>query len=339
MVRNRTAAESVLQRARPPDGGDVPMLAFVLEGASARLHHDHPTPAPHEGFVRVRTRVAGICNTDLELVRGYMGFNGVLGHEFVGEALEGAYAGRRVVGGINFGCGHCATCAAGLSRHCPARTVLGILGADGVLAQEFVIPERNLVAVPDAVDDETAVFTEPVAAACEVLDQLGPQAAGGRALVLGDGKLGPLAAQALAGDGFAVTLVGRHLDTIAWIGERGIELSDTVPADAAFDVVVEATGSSAGLRAAIAATRPRGSLVLKTTVAGAHEIDLAPVVINEISLIGSRCGRFAPALERLGDGRIDVKPLIADRHALANVETAFARASQPGVRKVLVRND
>lgn len=289
--------------------------------------------------MRVRTRVAGICNTDLELVRGYMGFHGVLGHEFVGEALEGAYAGRRVVGGINFACGRCATCTAGLSRHCPERTVLGILGSDGVLAEEFLIPEENLLVVPDEVGDETAVFTEPVAAACEVLEQLNGTGSGGQALVLGDGKLGPLVAQALAGDGFDVTLVGRHLDSIAWIARKGIALADTIADGARFDVVVEATGSAAGLRAAIAATRPRGALVLKTTVAGAHEVDLAPVVINEISLIGSRCGRFAPALARLADGRIDVAPLIADRYALADVETAFSRASERGVRKVVVRND
>jgi threonine dehydrogenase-like Zn-dependent dehydrogenase len=229
-----------------------------------------------------------------------------------------------------------------LARHCANRTVLGILGADGVLAEEFLIPERNLTLVPDSVDDETAAFTEPVAAACEVveqLEQLGSVIAGARAPVLGDGKLGPLVAQVLVGERANVTVVGRHVDSIAWIAERGVALRTTIPDGALYDVVVEATGSADGLRAAIAATRPRGALVLKTTVAGEHSVDLAPVVINELNVIGSRCGRFEPALERFDDGRVEVKPLIASRYALREVDDAFADASRRGVRKVLVRHD
>lgn len=315
------------------------MLAFVLEGRTTALERERPEPVPGEGFVRVRTRVAGICNTDLELVRGYMGFNGVLGHEFVGEALDGKLAGRRVVGGINFGCDCCAACVAGLARHCPERAVLGILGADGVLAEQFLIPERNLIAVPDEVSDQAAAFTEPVAAACEILDQLPDGFARGSALVMGDGKLGPLIAQVLAADGFAVSLVGRHIDTLSWLGAAGIALRTTIPADGSYDLVVEATGSADGLKAAIAATRPRGALVLKTTIAGSHEIDLAPLVINEITVIGSRCGRFAPALELLRGERINVAPLVAADYALGSIEDAFAHASTRGIRKVLVRND
>jgi threonine dehydrogenase-like Zn-dependent dehydrogenase len=315
------------------------MLAFVLEGKTAGLSREHPEPVAPDGFVSVRMRTAGVCNTDLELVRGYMGFGGVLGHEFVGEALEGKFSGRRVVGGINFGCGTCSTCIAGMARHCPERTVLGILGADGVLAEQFVIPERNLLVVPDSVSDAMAAFTEPVAAACEIIDQLPSDFPRGRALVLGDGKLGPLIAQVLAANGFDVALVGRHTDTLRWIRDNGVTLGTTIPADTVYDLVVDATGSSEGLEAAIAATRPRGVLVLKTTVAGAHKVHLAPLVINEIMVIGSRCGRFAPALELLADGRVNVRPLVAAEYALDAVEEGFAYAGTRGVRKVLVRND
>ncbi len=318
------------------------MLAFILDGKTAALSREHPEPAqpdPARGFVRVRTRSAGICNTDLELVRGYMGFNGVLGHEFVGEALDGRFSGKRVVGGINFGCGSCVSCNSGMARHCPTRTVLGILGADGVLAEQFLIPERNLLVVPDDVSDATAVFTEPVAAACEILDQLPVDFPRGPALVLGDGKLGPLIAQVLAANDFSVLLVGRHTDTLSWIRDSGVAIADTIPATASYDLVVEATGSPEGLTAAIAATRPRGALVLKTTVAGAHEVDLAPIVINEITVIGSRCGRFAPALDLLASGRVNVTPLVAAEYSLDAIEDGFAHAMTRGVRKVLVRND
>jgi threonine dehydrogenase-like Zn-dependent dehydrogenase len=188
--------------------------AFVLGEKGATLRRDWPRPTAQPGWVRVRTTVAGICNTDLELMRGYMGFKGVLGHEFVGVACDGPLAGKRVVGGINFGCATCDECRTGSERHCANRKVLGILGADGVLAEEFLIPERNLLAVPAAVSDRSAVFTEPVAAAYEILEQLGTYEPG-TALVLGDGKLGVLIAQVLASAAFDVTLVGHHIDRLA----------------------------------------------------------------------------------------------------------------------------
>jgi len=287
-------------------------------------------------MARIKMLRAGICNTDLELARGYMGFSGVLGHEFVGLALDGHLAGQRVVAGIHFGCGSCAACAAGSSRHCPTRQVLGILGADGALAEEFLVPEANLLPVPDALDDDDAVFAEPLAAACEILDQLGENRHRGSALVLGAGKLGPLVAQALAADGFEVSMSGRHLDTVAWLGDRGVNLLDSIPSGARYELVVEATGSSEGLERAIALTVPRGTLVMKTTIAGGHEIDLAPVVINEITILGSRCGRLESALDLLRSGRVDVRPLIAARYRLDEVEEAFRRAAAPGTRKVLV---
>ncbi len=310
----------------------------MFEDGCARLVHDRPRPEATDTLVRVRTRIGGICNTDLELVRGYMGFAGVLGHEFVGEALDGPLAGRRVVGGINFACGVCDTCARGLGRHCPERTVLGIVGADGILADEFLIPMSNLVEVPDRVDDETAVFTEPVAAACEVLDQIAGVERG-RALVLGAGKLGPLIAQVLAADGFEVTLVGRHLERLKWLADRGVRTSEKLGDKDCFPLVVEATGSTDGLVAAIAATLPRGTLVLKTTVAGSHAIDLAPIVINEITLLGSRCGRFAPALALLAEGLVETKHLIDARYGLGKTDVAFEHAARRGVRKVLVVAD
>ena len=323
------------------------MLAFVMKEGGPRLERDRARPIPELSsssvagpgdFVRVRTLVAGICNTDLEIARGYMGFQGVIGHEFVGEALDGRFKGRRVVGGINFGCGDCEWCAANMSRHCPTRTVLGIVRADGVLAEEFLIPERNLLHVPDGVSDEDAAFAEPVGAACEILEQLGATLdPGATALILGAGKLGAVTAQVLAAAGLQVDLVGRHLAPLQWMRERGIRLVEDRPDRSGYALVVEATGTTEGLRTAIACTRPRGHLVLKTTVAGPHEIDLAPVVINEITIVGSRCGQFAPAVELIADGRVDVSRLVDARYGLADIEDAFDHAGRRGVRKVLVR--
>jgi threonine dehydrogenase-like Zn-dependent dehydrogenase len=315
------------------------MLAFVMSEGGPRLQRDYASPPEAEGpkLVRVRTLAAGICNTDLEIARGYMGFHGVLGHEFVGEAVEGKWKGRRVVGGINFGCGACVWCAGDLQRHCPTRRVLGILGADGVLAEEFSIPEENLLPVPDSVDDESAAFAEPVGAACEILEQLG-HVERADALVLGAGKLGGVVAQVLAASGFRVDLAGRHLDRMGWMRDCGVHLVEDPPERAGYGLVVEATGTTEGLRIAIECTRPRGHLVLKTTVAGRHEVDLAPVVINEISIVGSRCGQFEPALDMLASGKVRVSPLVEERYGLADVEQAFEHAGRRGVRKILVRN-
>jgi threonine dehydrogenase-like Zn-dependent dehydrogenase len=309
------------------------MLAFVLSDGPPKLVRDYPRPRARDADVRVRTIAAGICNTDLELARGYMGFRGVLGHEFVGEALDGRFAGRRVVGGINFGCGACDRCECGHARHCANRRVLGILGADGALAEEFAIPECNLREVPNGVSDTAAVFAEPVAAACEILDQIG-SVRGRRALVIGDGKLGPLVAQVLAADGADVTLEGHHLDTAGWLADRNVRLAHEPEAVA--DLVVEATGSAAGLARAIAACEPRATLILKTTVAGTHRIDLAPIVINEVTVVGSRCGRIESGLERLAAGSVVVDPLVSGRFPLDEAERAFSVAAERGVRKVLV---
>lgn len=301
---------------------------------------------PGEALVRVT--LAGICNTDLEIVRGYSGFNGTLGHEFVGvveEATDPGLRGRRVVGEINAGCGECDLCRNGDSRHCPTRTVLGIVGRNGAFAEYLLLPERNLLAVPDAVSDEAAVFTEPLAAACEILEQVRILDSD-RVVVLGDGKLGQLIARVLQTTGCRLTLVGKHPAKLRLAELSGIrtalkgELEDRLgqaPADL-FDVVVEATGSPSGFELALRLTRPRGTLVLKSTFHGGVNVDLSRLVVDEISLIGSRCGRFESALALLADGAVDPRPLISAEFPLAEGLEAMAMAANSGVMKVLLRN-
>ena len=313
------------------------MQALTWDGARAAVG-ERPEPRGDAERVVVRVTLAGVCNTDLEITRGYMSFRGVLGHELVGVVADGPpeWRGRRVVGEINFACGRCPTCAAGLGRHCPTRTVMGILGADGAFAEYVAVPVANLHAVPDGVADEAAVFCEPLAAAFEILEQV-PAAAQARCVVLGDGKLGLLAAQVLAAAGARVLAVGRHRDKLALLARRGIE---TVTADAwdraRADVVVEATGSAEGFAQAVAATRPRGTVVLKSTVAHGAPLNLAPVVIDEITIVGSRCGPFAPALAALASDSVDVRSMISGRRPLRDGAEALRLAAQPGVIKVLL---
>jgi threonine dehydrogenase-like Zn-dependent dehydrogenase len=311
--------------------------AIHLDGSAVRVI-EAPLPEPLPGSARVRVSLAGVCNTDLELVKGYLGFRGVLGHEFVGVVEDGPehWRGRRVVGEINFACGRCATCARGLPRHCPARRVMGIQGADGAFAEWVRVPIGNLHAVPDDVADECAVFTEPLAAAFEILEQV-ELVPGTRCLVLGDGKLGLLVAQVLRDAGARVLAVGRHPDKLAILARRGIETrlaEDWTPEPT--PLVVEATSSALGFRAAVAATEPRGTLVLKSTVAERPRVDLAPLVIHEIRVLGSRCGPFPPALRALAEGRVEVRALVTDRVPLARGAEALERAAAPGAIKVLI---
>lgn len=313
------------------------MRALHFDGREARVRDVELPPLP-AGWARVRVRLAGVCNTDLELVKGYMGFRGVLGHEFVGGVEEGpaAWRGRRVVGEINFACGRCETCARGLARHCPQRSVMGIQRADGAFAQWLQLPAENLHAVPEDLADERAVFSEPLAAAFEILEQV-PVEPGEDCLVLGDGKLGLLAAQVLADAGARVLAVGRHPEKLALLARRGIETrlaADWTPRPTG--LVVEATGSAAGFAQAVAATRPRGTLVLKSTVAEHPGVDLAPLVIHEIQVVGSRCGPFEPALAALAEGRIETDGLVCDRLPLERAAEALERARAPGARKVLI---
>ncbi len=313
------------------------MRALVWDGVMARVQ-DHPTPGARPGIATVRVRLGGICNTDLELTKGYMQFRGVLGHEFVGTVAEGPddWRGQRVVGEINFACGHCAFCARGLGRHCPQRQVMGMLGADGAFAQTLAVPVTNLHRVPDAVPDDAAVFTEPLAAAFEILEQVHVRP-GTDTLVLGDGKLGLLAAQVLHQAGARVLAVGKHEHKLAILRSRGIRTVTTSQWNGApADLVVEATGSPAGFARAVQATHPRGTLVLKSTCAGEAQLNLAPLVINEITVVGSRCGSFAPALRALESGSIDVRPLITARRSLDQAAEALALAGQTGIIKVLL---
>ena len=311
------------------------MRALLFDGTAARVA-DLPRPAADAATAVVRVHLAGICNTDLELIKGYMGFRGVLGHEFVGTVADGpaAWSGRRVVGEINFACGQCATCLRGLGRHCPTRRVMGILNADGAFAEYVAVPLANLHAVPDEVADATAVFTEPLAAAFEILEQVRVEP-GMECTVLGDGKLGLLVAQVLARAGARVLAVGKHDEKLALLRRRGIETARLERWNRArADLVVEATGSPAGLALAIAATRPRGTLVMKSTVAEPVALNLAPLVIDEISVVGSRCGRFEPALQALADGSVEVGSLIGARRPLG--AEALREAAQPGALKVLI---
>ena len=291
----------------------------------------------------VRVTLSGICNTDVEIVRGYAGFQGTIGHEFVGvvERAPGVehLVGQRVVGEINAGCGRCALCLGGDPRHCPNRTVLGIVGRDGAHAEFLQLPVINLLPVPDTVPDQRAVFAEPLAAACGILERVSITKET-RVAVIGDGKLGLLCAQALALTEASVLLIGKHPNKLRIAAARGVETStiENVGSRAReFDVVVEASGASGGFKMALGLLRPRGVLVLKSTFHGLTEIDAARVVVDEISVVGSRCGRFAPALDLLANDAVDVESLISEEYALADGVRAMQRATERGILKVLLR--
>lgn len=305
---------------------------------------DYPAPEPPPGEALIRTRLAGICNTDLEIMRGYMGFRGVLGHEFVGvverapDAPE--WAGRRVVGEINAFCGRCDTCRRGDPTHCPQRTTLGIDRRDGAMADYLTLPLHILYPVPPALPDAWAVFTEPLAAACEILEQVHLRPAD-RVVVLGDGKLGLLVAQVLQLTGCELTVLGRHERKLAILERRGIRtaLAADPPDLAGADVVVDCTGSPDGFRQARSLVRPRGTLVLKSTFHGDVAVNLSLLVVDEIKLVGSRCGPFKPALRLLEQRLIDVEALIDEQYPLDDGLRAFERAAAPGVLKVLLAVD
>ena len=318
------------------------MRALVLDtDGSVRQTDSHPPPLRAAGEARIAMRLAGICDTDLQLARGYLHYQGVLGHEFVGQVVEcdsKAWRGRRVVADINAGCGDCADCRELGEHHCQRRSVLGIARRDGALAEELTLPERCLVEVPEHVPDSLAVFAEPLAAAAHVLDDLQPRGSD-RVVVLGDGKLGLLIAWVLAAEGVAITLVGHHQRKLRLAAESGIETllaSQLAARDGPYDSVVEATGTAAGLGRALELCRPRGTVVLKTTVAGPTECDLSPIVINELRVIGSRCGNLARALDLLATGKVDPTPLIERRYPLGQAAEALVHASERGVLKILV---
>jgi len=305
------------------------MRALHWDGRELRLEKAYPLPKSEERVALVRVMLAGVCSTDLQILKGYMGFRGVPGHEFVGQVEEGPaeMVGKRVVGEINFTCGQCEFCDQGMGRHCPKRSVMGIMGADGCFAEYVRVPVINLHLVPESVADEEAVFTEPLAAAFEILEQVQIQSTD-EVVILGDGKLGLLCAQVLRLAGARVTVVGRHdnkLSLLKGLGIRGIPVSDWRPAPT--DVVIEATGSTPGMKMALDTVRPRGTLVLKSTVAEHHTLSLASLVVNEITLVGSRCGLFPPALNALAQKDVTVKPMIDHIYRLEAGSEAVSHAN------------
>ena len=316
------------------------MQAIIFDGELKIVDVPIPVPAPDEALIRVS--VGGICNTDIEIMKGYLGFRGIIGHEFTGIVEETAgsvpdMAGKRVVGEINCGCGVCDMCRSGLEKHCPARTTLGIGGRQGAFAQYTTLPAANLHEIPDSLSDEQAVFTEPLAAAFEILEQVIVRE-DQRILVLGDGKLGILCALTLKLTGAHISLAGRRPDKLGIAALQGVStlLVNDMPEGSAFDIVVEATGSTQGLEIAMKYTRPRGTIVLKSTVADTIPANLAPIVINEITVVGSRCGPFGPALGALADGSIDVKPLVTGVFPASDAIEAFRAARMKDSLKVLI---
>lgn len=317
------------------------MLALRCESGRVAVAEVEKPCDEREALVRVT--LSGICNTDVEIARGYAGFAGTLGHEFVGvvESAPGApeLVGERVVGEINAGCGRCALCLKGDARHCARRTVLGIVGRDGAHAEFLQLPIVNLLRVPPEIDDRHAVFTEPLAAAWGITERVQMTEAM-RVAVIGDGKLGLLCAQALALTKAAVVLVGKHQEKLRIAAARGIETAtvDSVAERAhSMDVVVEASGGAEGFALALDLLRPRGVLVLKSTFHGETGVDAARIVVNEISVVGSRCGRFAPALELLRQRAVDVESLISEQYDLAQGVQALTRATHKGILKVLLK--
>lgn len=316
------------------------MKALRFEAGELRLAEIERPAAANEALVRVIK--SGICNTDIEIVRGYAGFQGTIGHEFVGvveEAPENpTLVGKRVVGEINAGCGKCVRCSQGDPRHCPARTVLGIKGRDGAHAEFLTLPVRNLIEVPDVVSDDQAVFVEPLAAAVGITEQIdvGPDTS---VAVIGDGKLGLLCAFAMSMRTKNLIIVGKHEEKLEHAETRDIEavwLPTVGKFEPVFDVVIEASGSESGFATALDMVKPRGKIVLKSTFQGKPQWEAWRVVVDEISIVGSRCGRFEPALELLAEGKLDLSDLISAEMPLSKGVQAMAEAQKKGVMKVLL---
>jgi len=313
------------------------MLALYFDGQPKIKNL--PQPEPGSGEVLVRVSLAGICGTDLQILKGYHNFRGIMGHEFVGEVAgpeDSPWLGQRVVGEINIGCGECGLCRRGLARHCGERRVLGIINHDGAFAQYLTIPAANLHPVPPEIPDEAAVFTEPLAAALRVVEatSISPE---DRILLIGDGSLGLQISWALALNGAQISLAGHHPDHLALARPYGVETfltKDLPPGD--YQVVVEASGSPSGLELALSRVRPQGTVILKSTYTGRFSLDPASVVVPEVHLVGSRCGPFAPALRLLRQGWVDPRPLIHRTFPLSRGPKALVWAQRPGVLKVLL---
>lgn len=326
------------------------MKALRFDG-ELRMTHDAPEPR-RSGEALVQVICAGICNTDLEIAKGYARFHGTLGHEFVGrvvESFDSALVGRRVVGEINAGCGKCSLCQAGDARHCPDRTVLGIKGRDGGFAEYLSLPARNLIEIPGSLSDEAAVFVEPLAAALQVLEQVDVGSSTNVA-VIGDGKLAQLVVRAVAHAGCNPLIVGKHktkLNLAERAGARCFLMKGeqdtragqdilTSERSARFDVVIEASGSATGLPLALSIVRPRGTIVLKTTRHGLTQVQMSAAVVNEITIVGSRCGRFRPAIDLLDSGEVNVNDLITARIPLEDGIIAFKKAAESSAMKIIL---
>ena len=312
------------------------MKAIIWDGEN--LGVGDATPAPiDETSCRLRVNLAGICATDLEITRGYFGYQGVLGHEFVGTVDEGPeeWLGKRVVADINCGCGICVDCVQADGHHCEQRTVIGILGRPGAFAENIVVPTKNLVEVPPVVTDEAAVFAEPLAAALQIQEQIHPPK-DEPIIVLGDGRLGLLIAASLVGSGYVVELLGRHPERTKLYEDLGLDFVGLKPR-ARRSLVVEATGRPTGFQTAIESLRPQGTLVLKSTYAGGFHFDPAPLVVNEITILGSRCGSMASAVHALTTKMVDPIGLVDAQYAIEDGVHAFAHAARSGTLKVLIR--
>lgn len=311
------------------------MRAVELRGSEIQFRSDYAAPEPADGEVSVRVLKAGICETDLQLVKGYMGFHGILGHEFVGVPESGKFAGCRVVSEINCPCDQCAVCRAGRPRHCPHRTVVGILNRNGAFADLMSVPEKCLHVVPDHVPDQYAVFVEPVAAACRILEQQLVQPTDS-VLILGAGRLGNLCAQVLRPACRQLLVVGKHAWKLSRVAECAIdaeELNEFQP-QPQWDVVIDCTGSASGMETAMQCVRACGIIVLKTTIAAEQSLHLAPVVIDETRIVGSRCGPFEPALELIAEERLQLAPLISATYDIESAVEAFQVSARSDVLKV-----
>jgi threonine dehydrogenase-like Zn-dependent dehydrogenase len=319
------------------------MKALRFDG-DLKLACDAPIPR-REGEALIQVIAAGICNTDLEITKGYAAFHGTLGHEFVGRVVEspdGTLVGQRVVGEINAGCGECELCRGGDARHCSARTVLGIKGRDGAFAEFVSLPVRNLIAVPESISDETAVFVEPLAAALNILEQVSISRSSD-VVVVGDGKLAQLIVLAIVQTGARITVIGRH-DAKLELARRfgaGYALFGSEAMGGAsnerFDIAIEASGSPSGLNAALRLVKPKGTVVLKSTHQGETPVEMSRVVVNEVTVVGSRCGRFGPAIDLLALKRTDLSPMISKRLPLEEGVLAFQEAASPGTMKVILQ--
>ncbi len=314
------------------------MKALYFDGTRISLRNNYPSPKSDEALVKVR--LAGICGTDLEIIRGYMSYDGVLGHEFVGMVEKSDnpnLVGKRVVGEINAGCGKCNYCATGLERHCPSRTVLGILKRDGAFAEYLTLPEKNLHVIPDSISDKQAVFVEPLAAAFEINEQLHIES-NQKIAVIGDGRLAQLIARVLRLNNSHITCFGRHQNKLQMLQKIGIETKiQIIPDDEyQFDFVVEATGRESGFSDTMRLVKPRGTIILKSTIASKNKLDFAPAIINEITIVGSRCGPFRPAINALASGLVLVDDLVSAIYSITDYQKAFEETAKSENLKILL---